>query len=121
MDSTQARTPTGFIASLLLSLSAQFRFGLPQVNVLNKVDLLDGSVVERMLEWSEETDSLRQSLMGERGLEVELSIRLSEAIGAVGAVPRPIPVSARSGEGLDALYRVLHNIYMGGSDYDYVE
>lgn len=121
MDSTQARTPSGFVSSMLLSLSAQFRFRMPQVNVLNKVDLLEDKVLEQLLEWSEELDSLRQSLIGEGGLEAELSIKLSEVINAVGTVPKPIPVSAKSGEGLDALYRALHSIYVGGSDYDYVE
>lgn len=123
IDATQAQTPTGYVSSMLLALSTQFRFNMPQVNVLNKVDLLDRSLLEEMLEWSEEADLLKNALMsqGVNKLESDLSMRLSDIINAVGTIPKPIPISAKTGEGLDALYRVLHNIYVGGSDYDYLE
>ncbi len=122
IDATQAQSPTEFVSSMLLALSTQFRFNLPQVNVLNKIDLLERGVVERILEWSEEVDSLRNALLLSGGkLETELSLRISEIVTAVGTLPKPIPISAKSGEGLDALYRVLHNIYIGGADYDYLD
>ncbi|GAB6944781.1 ATP/GTP-binding protein [Vulcanisaeta sp. JCM 14467] len=123
IDATQAQTPSGYVSSMLLALSTQFRFNMPQVNVLNKVDLLDRSVVDQILEWGEETDLLREALMSSQAnkLEADLSVRLSDVLTAIGTIPRPIPISAKTGEGLDALYRVLHNIYVGGSDYDYLE
>ncbi len=123
IDATQAQTPSGYVSSMLLALSAQFRFNMPQVNVLNKIDLIDKSLLDEVLEWGEEVDLLRNALMsqGINKLESDLSMRLTDIINAVGTVPKPIPVSAKTGEGLDALYRVLHSIYMGGSDYDYLE
>ena len=123
IDATQAQTPSGYISSMLLALSTQFRFNLSQVNVLNKIDLLDKPVVDEILEWSEETDLLREALLSDQDnkLEADLSVRLSDVLTAVGTLSRPIPISARTGEGLDALYRVLHNVYVGGSDYDYLE
>jgi GTPase SAR1 family protein len=123
IDATQAQTPSGYVASMLLALSTQFRFNLPQVNVLNKVDLLDKMTLDQILEWGEETDLLREALLSSETnkLESDLSIRITDVLSAVGTVPKPIPISAKTGEGLDALYRVLHNIYIGGSDYDYLE
>ncbi len=124
IDATQAQTPSGYVSSMLLALSTQFRFNMPQVNVLNKIDLLDRSVIDEVLEWGgEETDLLREALMSNQAnkLETDLSIRLSDILTAIGTIPRPIPISAKTGEGLDALYRVLHNVYVGGSDYDYLE
>jgi hypothetical protein len=108
---------------MLLALSTQFRFNLPQVNVMNKVDLLDRSTLDEILEWSEETDLLRETLLSSQAnkLESDLSVRITDVLMTVGTMPKPIPVSAKTGEGLDALYRILHNIYVGGSDYDYLE
>nr|WP_252901169.1 ATP/GTP-binding protein [Vulcanisaeta sp. JCM 14467] len=75
---------------------------MPQVNVLNKVDLLDRSVVDQILEWGEETDLLREALMSSQAnkLEADLSVRLSDVLTAIGTIPRPIPISAKTGEGL---------------------
>jgi hypothetical protein len=108
---------------MLLALSTQFRFNLPQVNVMNKVDLLDRSTLDEILEWSEETDLLRETLLSSQAnkLESDLSVRITDVLMTVGTMPKPIPVSAKTGEGLDVLYRILHNIYVGGSDYDYLE
>jgi len=123
IDATQAQTPSGYVSSMLLALSTQFRFNLPQVNVMNKVDLLDRSTLDEILEWSEETDLLRETLLSSQAnkLESDLSVRITDVLMTVGTMPKPIPVSAKTGEGLDVLYRILHNIYVGGSDYDYLE
>ncbi|NPA23104.1 MAG: GTPase [Crenarchaeota archaeon] len=126
IDSVYARSPSGFVSSMLLSLSSQFKFNKPQVNVLNKIDLVDREIIEQIITWSEEPEELlnalsmeMQSMSGK--LELMLSEKITEVITAVGAVSRLIPVSARTSEGLDELYRVLHQIYIGGQDYDYVE
>ncbi len=126
IDSVYAKSPSGFISSMLLSLSSQFRFNRPQVNVLNKIDLLDKATIEQILSWAEEPEELINALnvesrKHEGKLELMLSEKISEVISAMGAITRLIPVSAKTGEGLDELYRTLHQIYIGGQDYDYVE
>lgn len=123
IDATQAQTPSGYVSSMLLALSTQFRFNMPQINVINKIDLLDRSILEEILEWGEEIDLLREALLSSQvnKLESDLSIRITDVLSAIGTVPKPIPISAKTSEGLDSLYRTLHNIYVGGSDYDYLE
>ncbi len=126
IDSVYARSPSGFVSSMLLSLSSQFKFNKPQVNVLNKVDLVDREIIEQIITWSEEPEELLNALSMELQnvsgkLELMLSEKITEVITAIGTVSRLVPVSARTGEGLDDLYRVLHQIYIGGQDYDYVE
>ena len=125
IDGVYAKSPAGFVSSILLSLSVQFRFNKPQVNVLNKIDLLDTETVERILTWYEEPEDLLNALQLESKLasklELALSEKITEVIASMGFTTRLIPVSAKTGQGLDELYRVLHQIYIGGQDYDYVE
>ncbi|NPA70483.1 MAG: GTPase [Crenarchaeota archaeon] len=126
IDSVYARSPSGFVSSMLLSLSSQFKFNKPQVNVLNKIDLVDKETIEQIVTWSEEPEELLNALSMELQniggkLELMLTEKITEVITALGTVSRLIPVSAKTGEGLEDLYRVLHQIYIGGQDYDYVE
>jgi len=126
IDSVYAKSPSGFVSSMLLSLSSQFKFNKPQVNVLNKIDLVDRETIEQIVTWSEEPEELLNALSMELQniggkLELMLTEKITEVITALGTVSRLVPVSAKTGEGLDDLYRILHQIYIGGQDYDYVE
>ncbi len=127
IDSVYARSPSGFVSSMLLSLSTQFRFNKPQVNVLNKIDLIDSQTLEQILSWCEEPEELlnalrlESSVSTEQKLELALVEKITEIITTIGMTSRLIPVSAKMGQGLDELYRALHQIYIGGLDYDYVE
>ncbi len=126
MDSTAARTPMEFVSSLLLAMSTQLRFNKPQVNVLNKIDMVDPETVERMLSWIEEPEGLVSALRDQIGssvnkLELDLCLRIAELIASTEQSLKVIPISAKTGQGLDDLYRELHNIYVGGQDYDYVD
>ncbi len=125
VDGVYAKSPTGFISSMLLSLSVQFRFNKPQINVLNKIDLLKPETIDQILNWYEEPEDLLNALQLESKLtsklELALSEKITEVIASMGLTTRLIPISAKTGQGLDELYRVLHQIYIGGQDYDYVE
>ena len=114
IDATQARTPTGFVSSILLSLSTQFRFNKPQINVLNKIDLLDKSELEQILAWSEEPEELQNALKIEAEsigrLEYELNVKVSEFISLIGTLSKVIPISAKTGEGMDDLCREIEQI-----------
>ncbi len=112
IDATQARTPTGFVSSILLSLSTQFRFNKPQINVLNKIDLLDKSEVERILLWSEEAEELQNALRIETESlgKLELSVRISEIINIMESLSKIIPISAKTGEGMDELCREIEQV-----------
>lgn len=125
MDILQAQSPNGFISCMLLALSTQFKFNKAQVIALNKIDLVDKETLERILSWCENPEELVNALINEQyvssKLEIDLSMKISELISSFGILSKPIPISAKTGEGFDELYRALHNIYIGGQDYDYVE
>ncbi|MHA1209934.1 MAG: ATP/GTP-binding protein [Candidatus Freyarchaeota archaeon] len=96
MDPLLSRSPSSFVSVLLLSASVQYRFNLPQVNVLSKVDTLSEEEVD-----SQETSGLRR----------EMSISLGEFFTNFGLLNELLPVSALTCEGLDNLYAVLERIY----------
>ena len=58
VDSALARTPAGFVSSLLLSASVLVRFNLPQLNVLSRADLLSEYELERLMTWLDDVDQL---------------------------------------------------------------
>ena len=113
IDSNQARTPSGLVSNLLLSLSAQYRFQKSQYNVLNKSDLLDPDLVDDVVSWVENPQQLELSLQSE-GLETELNMRIIQIIEAMGSTSVPIPVSSVTRSGLDRLHAILEQALTGG-------
>ena len=49
IDHVLARTPSGFITQLLLSLTAQYRIGIPQINMLSKADMFTESELDEII------------------------------------------------------------------------
>jgi len=51
-DSNFVLRPNGFISTLLLAASVQFRFrNISQINILSKVDLIDEDQIEMIVNW----------------------------------------------------------------------
>jgi len=61
-DPLLVRTPSGFVSSVLLSATVQFRHSLPFVNVLSKSDLLPEKDLERVVKWSTDPYALYEGL-----------------------------------------------------------
>lgn len=114
IDSNQARSPSGLVSNLLLSLSTQYRFQRNQYNVLNKSDLLSPDLIDEIISWVEEPQQLEISLQAEGGLEAELNLRIIQIIEAMGSTSTPIPVSSLNRSGLDRLHAVLEQALTGG-------
>ncbi|MFB0560134.1 MAG: ATP/GTP-binding protein [Candidatus Lokiarchaeia archaeon] len=112
MDPLLSRSPSGFVSVLLLSASVQYRFNLPQINILSKADTLTEEEIERITEWIDEPKKLLNSIDQETtGLRREISINLGEVFTNFGLFNELIPVSSLTLEGLDNLYAVLERIY----------
>jgi GTPase SAR1 family protein len=117
LDSNIARTPTGYLSSMLLGISISIRFGLPQLNVLSKSDILMDEQVEEILSWSSDAYLLEEALDGtSEGLLREYSesiLRMLKEIDASGAV---LPVSAKQVTGVETLYGELQRTFLGGDN-----
>ncbi|MFX0040153.1 MAG: ATP/GTP-binding protein [Promethearchaeota archaeon] len=112
-DSNLVLRPNGFISTLLLAASVQFRFrDIPQINILSKSDLLDEDQIEMIVNWSQDFRALEESTSErESGLIRELSINLSEVFVQMGSTAELIPCSIKEEDGLDLLFGYLQRIF----------
>jgi len=112
-DSNLVLRPNGFISTLLLAASVQFRFqNIPQINLLSKVDLLDENQIDMIINWSQDFQALEESTNErEKGLIRELSILISEVFIQLGSTAELIPCSIKEEQGLDFLFGYLQRVF----------
>ena len=112
-DSNLVMRPNGFISTLLLAASVQFRFrNIPQIYVLSKVDLLSEEQIEMIINWSQDFRALDDSTNErESGLIRELSMLLSEVFSQLGSTSELISCSIKEEQGLDYLFGYLQRIF----------
>ncbi len=119
LDSNIARTPEGFLASLLLGISINMRFGLPQINVLSKPDILMEEKVREIASWSEEPVLLESALAATpAGLTKEYAEAILHMLQDLGGHMGVIPVSAKLMTGIDLLYGEMQQIFLGGDNIE---
>jgi GPN-loop GTPase len=117
IDQVLACKPTGFITQLLLSLTVQYRIGLPQINLLSKSDLFSESTLIEILAWAEEPGLLETALSNQdasvyRDMNEEI-LRLIE-----GFIQRSylFPTSREKFFGIEDLYTHMQQLFEGGED-----
>ncbi len=112
-DSNLVRRPNGFISTLLLAASVQFRFrNISQINVLSKVDLLSEDQIEMIVNWSQDFQALEDSTNErESGLIRERSMLISEVFIQLGSTAELIPCSIKEDQGLDLLFAYYQRIF----------
>ena len=112
-DSHFVLRPNGFISTLLLAASVQFRFNnISQINLLSKVDLLDEDQIEMIVNWSQDFRALEDSTNErEKGLIRELSMLISDVFIQLGSTSELIPCSVREENGLDMLFGYLQRVF----------
>lgn len=117
IDSVFAERPSGLVSALLLATSVNYRLLKPQLNVLSKVDLLSPESRGRVYQWLENPLDLMDALSRElSGMGREVNQRLCEVLRDVGASTSLLPISSRTGEGLDELFAELQRIFAGGGE-----
>ena len=112
-DSNFVLRPNGFISTLLLAASVQFRFrNISQINILSKVDLIDEDQIEMIVNWSQDFQALEDSTSErEKGLIRELSMLLSDVFVQMGSTSELVPCSTREEKGLDLLFGHLQRVF----------
>jgi GTPase SAR1 family protein len=112
-DSNFVLRPNGFISTLLLAASVQFRFkNISQINLLSKVDLLDEDQIEMIVNWSQDFQALEDSTNErEKGLIRELSMLISDVFIQLGSTSELIPSSIKEEDGLDLFFGYLQRIF----------
>ncbi|MGQ9588551.1 MAG: ATP/GTP-binding protein [Thermoplasmata archaeon] len=118
-DPALARTPNGFVSSLMLAATTHFRLPVPMIPVLAKADVLSEADKERIESWSKDYYALFNALLDDTAdAQTQISVEFLQALETVGAGRTVMPVSADTGEGLEDIYATAQQILEGGEDIE---
>ncbi len=116
-DPVLVKSPSGFVSSVLLSATTQFRHVLPFVNVLAKSDLLSETELEEIVTWSSDPHILNDALTEEEpNPKVVLDTEFLKMMESIGIYKRLIPVSSETSLGFDDVYDIVQEVFEGGED-----
>jgi GTPase SAR1 family protein len=118
-DPSVAKSPNGYVSSLMLAATVHFRLPVPMLLLMAKADMLKDSDKELIESWSRDHYSLYSSLMDEtKDAQTVISAEFLQALESVGAGRAVVPVSADTGEGLGDIYSAVQMALQGGEDLD---
>ena len=104
-----------FVASTFLASSIYLSFGLPIIQVLNKIDAVPRGDIERIEGWSESMDSLLVDLEDKlKGGLMVFSREVAQAVYDIVSNIPIIPVSSITMEGFPELHATLTRIVSEG-------
>ncbi|AGK60548.1 hypothetical protein Asulf_00525 [Archaeoglobus sulfaticallidus PM70-1] len=117
-DPVVAKTPSGFLSLLFMASSSVFKLKLPQIQVLAKSDILEDYEVERIVEWSDDPETLFDDLGREVSNIKNISGELFYMLRDLGLFRTLIPVSAMDSTGMEDVYDGIQEIFYGGEDLE---
>src|SRR2546427_13139888 len=116
-DPALVRTASGFISSVLLNATVQFRHGLPFINVLSKADLLPEPELENIVRWSLDPFALYEALFEDAATpKTLLVVEFLKSMKTIGVCRRVHPVSCELTFGFEGIYSQVQLTFEGGED-----
>jgi len=103
-DPSLASNPSGLAISLSMALITWLRLSTPTVPVINKVDVFKGDLDKLLTDPS----ALKEFLSREEGLIADLAAEYMNLVEDLLKSMRIVKVSAKTGEGMPALYDLIH-------------
>jgi len=117
LDPSLAKTPSGFVSQILLSMTANFRLNQPQVNILSKSDLLSEEDLEIIKRWSDSPDDLYGAIINEESsIHRNLHEGILQIVKEFGCSSSIIPTSKREFFGMEDVYTNIQILFKGGED-----
>ena len=117
LDPSLAKTASGFVSQLLLSITTNFRLNQPQINILSKSDLLSDEELDVIKRWSDNPDDLYGAVITEEAsIYREMSEGILHLIQDFGGYTRLIPTSKKEFFGIDDIYTSIQLQFKGGED-----
>lgn len=117
LDPALAKTASGFASQLLLALSANFRIGLPQVNILSKADMISNEEMDQIKKWIEDPERLEEDILKEEAnIYREMSREIVGLIRDFQNISKIFPVSKEGFYGIEDLYTQIQMQFKGGED-----
>ena len=116
-DPNLVRTASGFISSVLLSATVQFRHALPFLNVLSKSDVLPETELEQVVKWSIDPVALYEALFADTTTpKTLLDVEFLRSMESLGVYRRLHPVSSDLLFGFEEIYNQVQQTFEGGED-----
>lgn len=117
LDHALAKTASGFVSQLLLSISTNFRLNQPQVNILSKADMLTKQELEQIEQWAEDTDGLYNAVLDEEAsVYREMSEGILQLLQNFESRTNLIPTGKEDFYGIEDLYTTIQLQFEGGED-----
>jgi GPN-loop GTPase len=118
MDSVVASSPSNFLSLLLLSSSVQLRMGLPQIQILSKVDLAREEA-SKIVSWSRDSLAFEDALAKlKSGDEYTFYTQIYRTLKKSSLSSGVYPVSSFTRDGFIALVGEMSRNFKGGDEYE---
>jgi GTPase SAR1 family protein len=117
LDPSLAKSASGFVTQILLSINTNFRLNIPQVNILSKVDMISSEELETILQWSDNTDNINNELLNETpSIYREMSGKILDLIDHFQKQIKLFPISKEKFSGIEDVYSQIQFQFEGGED-----
>ena len=117
LDPSLAKSASGFVSQLLLSISTNFRLGASQINILSKADILSTDELEQIKDWSDDTEMLGNAIMREESsVYREMSEGILHLISEFGNQNKLFPTGKLDFFGIEDIYTQIQLQFEGGED-----
>ncbi len=114
MEPSLARTPLGFVSLSLLGVSLAYRFPMPQLNILTKTDTLPLEEVDRIINWSNNIDSLMAEIESIKASNIRLYgseiYHIIEFLGSTAVRPLSLEVNTAPSDTNELLMQLYASI-----------
>ena len=117
IDHALARSPSGFVSQLLLSINTIFRLNQMQINILSKSDMLTEEEKIKVINWSKDPEELLNAIsLEEASVHRELNEGILNIIKGFENLSILKPTSKNDFFGLEEIYTAIQFYFEGGED-----
>ena len=117
LDPALAKTASGFVSQLLLSISTNFRLGYSQINILSKADILSNKELKQIKKWAIDPNELNHAIQKEEAsVYREISEGILNLINEFESHSKLFPTGKENFLGIEDLYTQIQLQFEGGED-----
>ena len=117
LDPALAKTASGFVSQLLLSINTNFRLNYPHINILSKSDMLDDQELAQIKKWAVNPEELENSIIKEDpSVYREMSEKILDLIKNFEKQTEIYPTSKNGFLGIEDIYSLIQLQFKGGED-----
>ena len=117
LDHALAKTASGLVSQLLLSINTNFRLNQSQINILSKADMLSKGEIDLVERWAHNPDDLSNAILKEKAsVYREMSEGILQLINGFDNQSKLFPTGKEDYFGIEDLYTNIQLQFEGGED-----